>query len=67
MNFVETMANLTLSDFSPLYDYEEDDRLMNVNLRELVQFVSVSCELEIGDDIIDTHVSSGWLIGTPIL
>lgn len=45
MNFVATMANLTLSDFSALYDFEEDERLMNVNLTELVQYVSGNNEI----------------------
>lgn len=40
MNFVETMANLTLSDFSALYDYEEDERMMNVDLAAMVQYVN---------------------------
>lgn len=40
MNFVETMANLTLTEFSTLYDFEQDERLMNINLTEMVQFVS---------------------------
>jgi hypothetical protein len=40
MNFVHTMANLTLTEFSTLYEFEQDERLMNVNLTDLVQFVS---------------------------
>lgn len=34
------MANLTLTEFSTLYEFEQDERLMNVNLTEMVQFVS---------------------------
>lgn len=40
MNFVHTMANLTLTEFSTLYEFEQDERLMSLNLTELVQFVS---------------------------
>lgn len=42
MNFIETMANLTLTEFGSLYDFEQDERLMNVNLTDLVQFVGTN-------------------------
>lgn len=40
MDFIESMANLTLNNFDTLIDYETDERLANINLRELVEFVN---------------------------
>lgn len=40
MDFVESMANLTLENFDTLTDYELDGRLANIDLRELVEFVN---------------------------
>lgn len=39
MDFVETMANLTLDNFETLVDYGSDERIADINLRELVEFV----------------------------
>lgn len=40
MEFVGTVANLTLDNFHTLYDYEDDERLENIDFRELVEFVN---------------------------
>lgn len=37
--FVETIANLTLDRIYSVFNYGEDERLRNLNLRELVEFV----------------------------
>lgn len=39
MEFIEVMANLTLDNFETLTAYEADDRIGNIDLRELVEFV----------------------------
>lgn len=40
MEFIETIANLTLDNFHMLYEYEDDERLANINLRDLVESVN---------------------------
>lgn len=39
MGFVATMTNLTSDSFFMLFDYESDERLDGINLRELVEYV----------------------------
>lgn len=45
--FVETMANLTLDKMYTVFDYGEDERLRDVNLRELVEFVREIFKLQV--------------------
>lgn len=40
MDFIESMANLTLDNFETLVEYETDGRISNIILRELVEFVN---------------------------
>lgn len=40
MDFIESMANLTLDNFETLKDYENDKRIANIDLKELVEFVN---------------------------
>lgn len=37
--FVEIISNLTLERIYTVFDFEDDDRLRYINLRELVVFV----------------------------
>lgn len=37
--FVETIANLTVDKIYGIFEYGEDERLRDLNLRELVEFV----------------------------
>lgn len=39
--FVETMANLTMDRMYGVFSYAGDNRLLGVNLRELVEFVNI--------------------------
>lgn len=40
IKFIDSMANLTLDNFDTLIDYANDERIANINLRELVEFVN---------------------------
>lgn len=39
--FVESMANITVDRLYPVMYYEDDERLRDLNLRELVEFVRI--------------------------
>lgn len=41
------MANLTLDKMYTVFDYGEDERLRDVNLRELVEFVREIFKLQV--------------------
>lgn len=38
------MANLKVGNFYKLENYESDERLSSVNLREMIEIVSFNCE-----------------------
>lgn len=39
LEFLEIMSNITLDRFHELYEYESNERLKHVNLRDLVEYV----------------------------
>lgn len=39
--FVETIANLTVDTIYSVFDYDDDERLRDIDLRELVEYVRI--------------------------
>lgn len=58
MKFIETVTNMTLNDFHVFYDYEDNERLANIDLRELVEFVIDKIFISLLHYVDLTHVGN---------